>query len=122
LGLADPDPCLGPTPSNPDKSNKEKVWYEKCETLSTELIEINKENTRLKKENKILAVSLKKLDSDKTSMVDKFQGRDAVIQKLRDENSDLSLMINNDRSTSLRQLEVCSFPKKKNLGRPLLGS
>ena len=85
--------------------NAEKIWIAKCEKISKEQLDINKDNTKLRKENKILAQAIKKMDKEHQEMILKFRQRDEIIQKLRDENNDISLMVNNERSISIKQLQ-----------------
>ena len=76
-------------------------------------MEINKDNTKLRKENKILAQAIKKMDKEQKEVILKFKQRDETIQKLRDENAEISLMINNDRSVSIKQIQF-ELEKAKN--------
>lgn len=92
--------------SNTDNNADAKMWEKKCGKVCEEQMEMNKENTRLKKEMKSQVLLVKKIEKDNGDIGDKYKVKDDTIKKLRDENAELGLLIHKERFTSIKALEV----------------
>jgi len=73
--------------------------------LSAELLNLNREFNRLKNENKIMNDKNNKFEKEKKDILDKLKTKNELCEKLKNENAELIVLINNSRYKNTIEIE-----------------
>ena len=73
--------------------------------LSTELLNLNKEYNKLKSEYKIINEKNNKLEKEKKDFYEKIKNKNEICEKLKKENAELIVLINNSRYKNIIDIE-----------------
>ena len=73
--------------------------------LSAELLNLNKEFNKLKNENKLIIDKNNKFDKEKKEILDKLKTKNELCEKLKNENAELIVLINNSRYKNIIEIE-----------------
>ena len=73
--------------------------------LSAELLNLNKEFNKLKNENKFIVDKNNKFEKEKKEILDKLKIKNELCDKLKNENAELIVLINNSRYKNIIEIE-----------------
>ena len=74
--------------------------------LTQELIHVNRETTKLKREVKVAADNSKKLEREKHELEKTLCVKNDIVNRLKNENEELSITLQTDQFKSVRIIEV----------------
>lgn len=83
-----------------------KQMEEKIQSLTDELLSINKENLKLKHELKTAVTSLQKLQIVHENFEDRIEAKDAQIRELKDEIVKIGNMVNEEKLADYKAITV----------------